>query len=260
MHRAAHYFWRFSNLYGWLFGFAVLAPIHRVLLNLSLHGLGYDNAQHTGEEWFVKKVLAKANPMVCIDIGANVGAYSKLLATETSAAIYAIEPAAASFAALQQTAAAYPGRIQTVNAAISDRNGSGTLHSRDAMSEKATLSEVSGAGSALQQQVTLQTLDSFIAEAGITKVDFIKIDTEGHELAVFTGMQHTLQTMQPKYIQFEFNHVHLYNSTTLYQLTQLLPGYTFYRLLPRGWIRIDPANQSSNIFMFCNIIAKRNRS
>ncbi len=257
MKRATHYFWRFSNFYGWLFGFAVLAPIHRVLLNLSLHGLGYDNARHTGEEWFVKNILAKANPTVCIDIGANVGAYSKLLATQTNAAIYAIEPAAASYATLQQTAAYYPNRIHTFNVAISDHSGTGTLHSRDAMSEKATLSVVSGAGSALQQQVTLQTLDSFVTDAGITKLDFIKIDTEGHELAVFNGMQHTLQTLQPKFIQFEFNHVHLYNSTTLYQLSQLLPGYTFYRLLPHGWIKIDPTNQSSNIFMFSNIVARK---
>jgi FkbM family methyltransferase len=259
MQKAAHYFWRLSNLYGWLFGFAALAPIHRVFLNLSLHGLGYDNARHTGEEWFIKNILAKTNPTVCIDIGANVGAYSKLLASQTNAVIYAVEPAAASFSALQQTMTAYPGRIQAFNTAISDRNGTGTLHSRDALSEKATLSESDGKDSALKQEVQLKTLDALVRELGITKLDFIKIDTEGHELAVFKGMQETIKTLQPAYIQFEFNHVHLYSNTTLYQLAQLLPGYELYRLLPHGWIKVDPVNQSSNIFMFCNIVAKRSR-
>jgi FkbM family methyltransferase len=254
---AKYYFWRFSNLYGWVFGIAALAPIHRVFLNLSLHGLGYDNARHTGEEWFIANILAKANPAVCIDVGANVGAYSRMLATKTKATVYAVEPADASYAKLQQVAAKYPGRIHTYQAAISDHEGSATLYSRDALSEKATLSESDGKGSTLEQRVQLKTLDGLIKELAITKVDFIKIDTEGHELAVFTGMQETLKMLQPAYIQFEFNYVHLRSNTTLYQLSQLLPGYTFYRLLPHGWLHIDPSNMSSNIFMFSNIVAKK---
>ena len=130
------------------------------------------------------------------------------------------------------------------------------LYSRDALSEKATLSET-GAGSALQEEVPLKTLDTLVKELGITKIDFIKIDTEGHELAVFKGMQQVLTSLAPKYIQFEFNHVHLYSNTSLYQLAQLLPEYELYRLLPRGWLHIDPEKQSSNIYMFSNIIAKR---
>jgi FkbM family methyltransferase len=252
-----HYTWLFSNWYGYLFGWPWLQAIHHTFFNLSLHALGYDNSRHTGEEWFIKKVLAKANPTVCIDVGANVGAYSQLLATETKATIYAIEPAAASYARLQKTAANFAGRITTYQAAISDHNGSATLYSRDALSEKATLSESDGKEYALQQTVQLKMLDSLVQELGITKIDFIKIDTEGHELAVFNGMQQTLTAMQPKYIQFEFNHAHLYANTSLYQLSLLLKGYELYRLLPHGWLPIDPEKQSSNAYLFCNIIAKR---
>lgn len=71
-------------------------------------------------------------------------------------------------------------------------------------------------------------------------------------------MQETLRLLKPKFIQFEFNLIQLHRGYTIYTLAQLLKGYTFYRLLPHGWVRIDPASFVANIFMFQNIVAVRN--
>jgi FkbM family methyltransferase len=255
-----HYFWAAANLYASVMARPRLVSFHRALLNLSLHGLGYDNARYTGEEWFIKNVLAKENPGVCVDVGANVGAYSQMLARYTNAHIYSIEPASAAFKELEKVAATHRGRIQTVNAALGSSTGTATLYLREHLSEKATLDIHSGKGSALQEEVRLTTLDALADELQITKVDFIKIDTEGYELEVFKGMQETLLKCRPKFIQFEFNHVHLVRNVTVYSLAQLLEHYDLYRLLPHGWIRIDPQKMSSNIFMFCNIIARQRKS
>jgi len=249
-------FWRFANWYGWLLGFPFLAPLHRLMLNLSLHGLGYDNPRHSGEEWFVKNILANVNPTICIDIGANVGAYSKMLAEITKASVYAIEPAAGSYIELQKTAAQYPKHIHTHQSAISDHDGIATLYSRDALSEKATLN-LYGNEKAQREEVRTMTVDLLVKELGLSHVDFIKIDTEGHERQVLASMKETLQVFKPAYIQFEFNHVHLFAGTTLYDLAELLPGYKLYRLLPHGWLPINPKQMSSNIYMFSNIIACR---
>jgi len=252
-----HYVWLFSNLYGYVLGWAWLAPVHHIFLNLSLHALGYDNARFTGEKWFVKRVLARSDVRVAVDIGANVGHYTELLAAHLPATIYAIEPASASFKELQKVAAASGGKVTAINAAVADQDGTGVLYSRHELSEKASLDREPGEHSLLQETVPIRTIDSIIAEQALTRVDFIKIDTEGHELEVMRGMQKTLLHFKPLYIQFEYNHVHLYKGTSLYELSKQLPGYTFYRLLPHGWTLIDPTKQSSNVYMFCNIVAKR---
>jgi FkbM family methyltransferase len=49
-------------------------------------------------------------------------------------------------------------------------------------------------------EVQTTTLDRFISEKNITKLDFIKIDVEGHEKYVIEGGQKTLETLKPAMI------------------------------------------------------------
>jgi hypothetical protein len=68
--------------------------ISRGLLHLAMHGVGYDNwwsFRTTGEEKLFK-IVAHRNPAMIIDIGANRGAYSERLLTETKAKVLAFEP------------------------------------------------------------------------------------------------------------------------------------------------------------------------
>ena len=48
------------------------------------------------------------------------------------------------------------------------------------------------------QQVTTITIDDLVAEKGIPKVDFIKMDIEGSELYALMGAQKTLKKFKPK--------------------------------------------------------------
>jgi len=66
-----------------------------------------------------------------------------------------------------------------------------------------------------------------------------------------------MKGLSPKHIQFEFNINHLYRNVTILELSQLLPDYEFYRLIPNGWIKINPAKYLNNIFMFSNYVAVR---
>ncbi len=254
-----HYFvWKLANLYGYLLGWPLFVSLNHLLATLALHGLGYDNADHTGEDRFITKEIAQADIRVALDVGANIGSYSAKLATCLShATIYAFEPARASFSALKQTASRFAEIIVPINAAVSDYDGTATLFSHKPLSETATLEKTILGTPALSESVAVRTIDSVVAEYNLTRVDFIKIDTEGFEREVLRGAQETLRTLKPSYIQFEFNIMHLYRHVTLLELTELLPGYDFYRLLPHGEIRIDPKRYTSNVFMFSNIVAKR---
>lgn len=255
-----HYSWVCMNWYGWLFGWPVLAPFHSFLLYLSVHGLGYDNSYResfTGERRFIRRTLARADIRVCLDIGANIGGYSELLAQNLEARIYAIEPAADSFSSLTNVADRHE-RITPIQSAIADFDGTAPLFSKSPRSVTATLDkDVLTSEDVPEEVVIVQTLDTLVRALPIDRIDFIKIDTEGFEREVLRGATWTLATYRPRYIQFEFNILHLRRGYTLRELTLLLPHYDFYRLLPHGMIRIDPNRFAANIFMFSNIIAAR---
>lgn len=242
-----HFFWIFANVYGRLFGRRFLSPIYNATINLSLHGLGYDNCLFSGEEWFIKKILSPSNPSVCLDIGANVGNYTKILLKHTKAKIYAIEPSSSSFEKLKDLESE---RIVCVQAAISDFNGEAILYYKTGQDTKASLSKN---GEKKEEKITVLTTQTLLKEYNIKNVDFIKRDTEGHEREVLKG----LGDLRPAFIQFEFNIHHLYRNCTFYEITQLLHGYEFYRLLPHGWIKINPKKFLNNVFMFCNIVAAK---
>ncbi|MCD5381270.1 MAG: FkbM family methyltransferase, partial [Candidatus Pacebacteria bacterium] len=143
-------------------------------------------------------------------------------------------------------------RVIKVKTAISDYEGKAVLNFRFACDEMATLDK--NTHSDYSEEVPVTTINSFSKKRGIESVDFIKIDTEGFEKEVLAG----LGQLKPKYVQLEFNINHLQRDHTFLEISRLLPGYVFYRLLPNGWLKIDPAKYLSNIYIFSNIIAVRN--
>lgn len=246
-------------MYGRVFGRAFLFRFHQILINLALHGIGYDNARtfsYTGEMWFINKILKKENIEVAFDVGANVGSYSEHLVKELGCKVYAIEPASLSFTSLQKIALEHP-TIHPIQTAISDRTGTAVMFSNTDRSETATLGKELSTSASKEEVVSVTTFDELVAQLHVQKIDFIKVDTEGFEREVFSGMRNTLLELRPRYIQFEFNVLQLYRGYTLREVTLLLPGYEFYRLLPRGWLHIDPNAFRDNIFMYSNVVAVR---
>lgn len=51
--------------------------------------------------------------------------------------------------------------------------------------------------------VTVDTLDHFLTEQPVSSIDYLKIDTEGHDLEVLTGATSTLQARKLQVIQVE---------------------------------------------------------
>src|SRR3989344_575328 len=250
--------WAIAGLFGYVFGWRFLAPVHYALVVLGLHGLGYDNKHRlssTGEERFVKHVLARSGIRTCIDVGANVGNYSATLVSLLSGPVYSVEPLSSSFEKLKKRR----GNIHPIRAAVGEKKGTVTIFSKAEGWEGATVHKdfLEHFTIGIEEDVPLTTLDALIAEHNIRDVDFIKIDTEGNEMEVFKGMQKLLREAPPRFIQFEFGVTHLRRGHTLFALSRLLPGYSFFRVLPHGLLKIDPVHHVNNIFLFSNIVAKR---
>jgi hypothetical protein len=143
------------------------------------------------------------------------------------------------------------GRVIKLKTAIADFNGEAILYSKIGVDEKASLDKNVRRGN--EENVTVLTIQTIAKKYGIHDIDFLKIDTEGYEKEILKG----LGDLRPAFIQFEFNICHLYRKQTLYEIIQPLSNYEFYRLLPHGWLKIDPRKFLNNIFVFCNIIAVR---
>jgi len=147
---------------------------------------------------------------VCLDVGANIGIYTVLLADMApQGSIYAFEPDERAYHLLNLNLNLNGIRnAHTFNNPVSDREEYMSFHE----SVDSAFSSVEPTGRKdVRRQVELKslTVDSFTEEQGIDP-DFVKIDVEGYELAVLRGMRLQLadKHSRPKYLQLEVDRRH----------------------------------------------------
>lgn len=140
------------------------------------------------------------------DVGANKGHYTRLFSewAGPTGRVYAIEPSPRNQEALATCAAGNP-RIEVVKTAISNR--SGVVEFLEA--KNGTTSRIAGPRDRTSDkpgrfvQVQVNTADNLIESRIVATPNFIKIDTEGHELDVLEGMQKLLVDTQVRAIFIE---------------------------------------------------------
>ncbi|MGQ9866333.1 MAG: FkbM family methyltransferase [Pseudanabaenaceae cyanobacterium] len=136
--------------------------------------------------------------MTAIDVGANAGVYA-FSAARRGVRVLAIEPFAGCVDLLHQTKATNGfAAVEIVAAAASDRPGTLSL----IVGESSELNKVRPAGQDLtahQQVMTVPAiaLDDLLERFDLQQVDILKLDAEGHELAVLTGAQELLRRFRP---------------------------------------------------------------
>lgn len=147
----------------------------------------------------VDALVQFAKPGACLwDIGANIGYVScAFLARVPGSRILAVEPLVDVAKILRQNVGQFgSSRSAVLEAAVSDRVGSGSIVSVDG---NLGMSHVAETG---QGQPT-----EFIDYQGLLVAggppDVIKIDVEGHEFAVLTGIAPAIEKHRPAVIVFE---------------------------------------------------------
>lgn len=243
--------------------------VNRFLFQLSIRGLGilnYRNSNESGEMHFLKKVLACYSGSglktggVVLDVGANVGAYSRaILSIAPTARIYCFEPHPGNLKGLE---AAVGGRVTVVPAAVGSRRGTADLYDYVEGTGSSHASLHKEVFEKLRQQphrslcVNMITIDDFVEQHSINVISLLKVDVEGHELEVFRGASKVIRERRVDTIHFEFNEMNAITRVFLSDFFAILPGFAFYRLLPNGWIPITD-RPMENLFAFQNIVAVR---
>ncbi|MCK5021967.1 MAG: FkbM family methyltransferase [Candidatus Pacebacteria bacterium] len=137
---------------------------------------------------------------IIFDIGANRGELSFFFATKCNAKkVFAFEPQNRMFGILKGVAEKIKNIIP-INIAFSDSTEKKVLN----IPVKATGRYTPSASfdqldedKLKKEKVEIDILDNFIIKNNITKIDFIKCDTEGHELAILKGSEKTLMILRP---------------------------------------------------------------
>ena len=151
------------------------------------------------ERYIVTKLLKMIKPGdICWDIGANIGFYTCLLASQVgdSGAVVAFEPASRTYGYLHENVSLNRFTNTTlINKGIGDRVEQRNLHYSEAGLAEGTASLKYTNERTAAERVTLDTIDNLFRE--LPAPNFVKIDVEGYQLEVLRGGEHCLKTHAP---------------------------------------------------------------
>ena len=228
----------------------------------------------SGEKWFIHRVLPRIlsdiEEPVILDIGANIGDYSIALASAfPTCRCYAFEPNPITFKQLSLNINGATNILPLNYGAGSQKEhiklfvyktDFSTCHAsiyRDVfkqchMQDEANIEEIS----CIVEKID-DLLDSSIVPEAV--INFIKIDTEGHELQGLKGAICTIKTRGVRAVQFEFNEMNVISRVFLKDFYDLLGDeWSFFRLDTQKLISLGSQYDTANeIFKFQNIIAIR---
>lgn len=161
-----------------------------------------------GEDRILQEIFGEQAEGYCVEIGAydgHTGSASYLFEKRGWHCLL-VEPIPALVEQIRKQRA-----CTVVNCAASDKEGTASFFVAENFEEMSTLeltpdrlewiTEVGG--SVKEITVRTATLDSLLAEAGFSEIQFITIDVEGHELEVLEGF--TLEKYKPRIVIIEDN-------------------------------------------------------
>lgn len=172
---------------------------------LDIIGASIFNSDKQGDEgpYEIDEVQIKENDIV-FDCGANVGLFSCVAASK-GAKVYAFEPICEVAEYAKENAKLYgTNGINVITEALSDSEGEVEFQVLDnsgdnkASGLSTMVSDISCYGTVNKRIVRSTTIDAYMINHKIEKIDFIKADIEGAERKMLIGAKETLKKYGPK--------------------------------------------------------------
>jgi FkbM family methyltransferase len=242
---------------------ALFERLHR----LALKGMNYGRASdyiHNGEVVVLRSVreIVRSEAPVLFDVGANKGQFTKRV-IETwgtrSYQLYAFEPSAKTFEILKAEIPA-SSSVHLINLGLGekkehvdlfyDKVGSGlaSVYPRDLAFKNIVFSS--------HETISVTTLDVFCGENNISFIDFLKLDVEGHELAVLNGGKGMFEKGGVHIVQFEFGGCSI-DSRTFFKdyFNFFAKDFILYRIVSDGLNEIKEYSVNLEVFQSANYLA-----
>jgi len=188
------------------------------------------DAYSNGEYRVLRTVMPESR--VVFDVGAHVGDWCEAaLAINPALEIHAFEPARDSFAAL--TAKLLP-QVKASNLGLGAAGEERELFSFGPHTQLRSLYRREGleddykiGAPVVSERVLLTTLDDYCAARGIDRIDYLKIDAEGHDLQVLRGARSLLDRRAVRIIQFEYGQANIESRDLLKDFFAFFRDYEF---------------------------------
>lgn len=226
-------------------------------------GKGWGAGSVVNEAAAVRQLLGDAadGPLVVLDVGANVGAWTlQALRVLPGAHIHSFEPSAHAHAALSAAVIGEP-RVSVHQVALGASDGDAVLYADVPGSGLASLTrrrlDHFGLELSHEEPVPLRTLESWSLSSGVNDADVLKLDVEGHEMDVLRGTGEILRRV--RVIQWEFGGCNIDTRTYFQDFWYLLTeaGFKISRLGPAGLSAVPRYSEREEMFATTNYFAYR---
>ncbi len=197
---------------------------------LAAQGFGSGGAIYSSGELGVLK-LVRADAPVLFDVGSHAGEYTEeFLKLFPRGRSFAFEPSASHVALLRNRLGNRP-EVQIFSFGLGAEPGQMPLYKDQDISGLASLSQrrLDHFDIKMEQveMVTISTIDAIVEETGVAAIDMLKIDVEGHDLAVLCGASKAFEQKIVKLVQFEFGGCNLDTRTNLQDFYYFFKAFDF---------------------------------
>ena len=107
------------------------------------------------------------------------------------------------------------------------------------------------------ETIRVVTLDEFCAAEGVERIDFLKVDVEGHELAVLQGGHKMISSGNVLRIQFEYSRFNIFSRALLVDFFRFFDGLPFrlFQIMTRKSVPLAGYDPGLENFQYKNFIA-----
>lgn len=195
------------------------------------------------EKKFLEQILDEDS--IVLDIGSNLGNFtSQVLNVNKKITVHSVEPLE-ELVNYQKKRFKNSKNIKIYNFAIDISNGFSTLYIREPNSHSSLdINHQDEKINKIKNEINIKTIsmNSFLTENNISKVNLLKLDTEGNDLKILTSLKEHLITGKIQYIKIEVhiryfkemlifaqeNHLHILGFNNLFYLNNRIQMFDLF--------------------------------